>query len=112
MGHKQVSQLSVLSVDYDNSPASKALPKSNIEFLKNIPPMRKFPSIDSSVKNWHKLVENQGMVIRKSLIEDYPLTFSDYLGETTNFVDVTPVKISINPGSKPIRKMTCPRVPT
>ena len=30
MGHKQVSQLSVLSVDYDNSLASKALPKSNL----------------------------------------------------------------------------------
>ena len=74
--------------------------------------MREFPTINSSEKNWHKLVENQGLLIRKSLIEDYPLAFLDSLGETTNFVDVTPVKISINPGAKPICKTTCPRVPT
>ena len=107
MGSNKVSQLSVLSVDNEASPASKALPKSNLEFLNKLPPMREFPTIDSSEKNWHKLVENQGLLIRKTLIEDYPLAFTDSLGETTNFADVAPVKISINPGAKPICKMTC-----
>ena len=51
------------------------------------------------------------MIIRKSLIEDYPLAFLDSLGETTNFADVTPVKISVNLGAKPVCKTTCPRVP-
>ena len=112
IGSNQVSQLSVLSVDNGASPAFKALPKSNLEFLNKLPPMRDFPTINSSERNWHKLVENQGLIIRKSLIEDYPLAFSDSLGETTNFADVTPVKISIIPGAKPICKITCPRVPT
>ena len=106
-----MSHLSVLSVDNEASPASKALPKSNLEFLNKLPPMREFPTINSSEKNWHKLVENQGLLIRKTLIEDYPLAFSDSLGETTIFADVTPTKISLNPGAKPVCKTTCPRVP-
>ena len=52
----QVSHFSVLSVDNEASPAFKALPKSNIEFLNKLPPMREFPSIDSAEKNWHRLV--------------------------------------------------------
>ena len=50
-GQKQVSKLSVLSVHYNDSPTSKMLPKSNLEFLKNLPPMREFPSIDRSQQN-------------------------------------------------------------
>merc|ERR1711954_10374 len=73
LGQKQVSELSVLSVHYNDSPTSKVLPKSNLEFLKNLPPMREFPSIDRSQQNWHKLVKNPGLLLRKTLIEDYPL---------------------------------------
>ena len=57
IGSNQVSQLSVLSVDNGASPAFKALPKSNLEFLNKLPPMRDFPTINSSERNWHKLVE-------------------------------------------------------
>ena len=107
----QVSQFSILSVDNEASPAFKGLPKSNIEFLNKLPPMRDFPTFNSSERNWHRLVEKQGLEIRKSLIEDYPLAFSDSLDESTNFADVTPVKISVNPGAKPVCKTTCRRVP-
>ena len=37
--------------------------------------------------------------------------FSDSFGDSTNFADVTPVKISLNLGAKPVCKTTCPRVP-
>ena len=65
IGSNQVSQFSVLSVDNEASLAFNALPTSNLEFLNKFPSMREFPTINSSERNWHKLVEKQGLIIRK-----------------------------------------------
>ena len=39
--------------------------QSNLEFLNKLPPIREFPTINSSERNLHEIVENQELLIRK-----------------------------------------------
>ena len=102
-----VSSHSILSIDI----GSGNLPAPNIAFLKKLPPMRTYPHIAPSASNWLELVTAQGKAIREALLSDYPLAFSNELGDSADFAAVAPIKISINPGAKPINRTTCPRAP-
>ena len=102
-----VSSHSILSIDNGSS----NLPAPNIAFLKNPPPMKTYPPMAYSSSNWLELVTAQGKAIRQALLSNYPLAFSDELGNSTNYAAVAPIKISINPGAKPINRTTCPRAP-
>ena len=70
-----------------------------------------FPPISPSATNWLDLVIAQGKAIKQALLSNYPLAFSDELGDSSNFATVAPIKININLGAKPINRTTCPRPP-
>ena len=70
-----------------------------------------FPPISPSATNWLTLVTAQGKAIKQALLKNYSLAFSDNLGDSSSFANVAPIKISVNPGAKPINRTTCPRPP-
>ena len=55
-----VSSNSVLSMDH----GSNSLPAANLAYLKELPPMKTFPHINPSAKNWFDLVTAQGLKSR------------------------------------------------
>ena len=75
-----VSAFSILSVDNGVGAPSESLPKSNIDFLNNLPPIREFSQVKPSEKDWAQLVAKQGLKIRQALIKDYPLAFFRLFG--------------------------------
>ena len=101
-----ISKHSVLTIDSPNT-----LPAANALFLKHPPPLVSFPAISPSAKNWLSLVTNQGKAIKQALLKNYPLAFSDSLGDPFSFANVAPIKISVNPGARPVNRTTCPRPP-
>ena len=70
-----------------------------------------FPAISPSANNWLSLVSNQGKAIKQALLKNYSLAFSDSLVDPSSFSNVVPIKISVNPGARPVNRTTCPRPP-
>ena len=70
-----------------------------------------FPPISPSATNWLILVTAQSKAIKQALLKNYPLAFSDNLGDSSSFANVAPIKIIVNPGAKPVNRTTCPRPP-
>ena len=101
-----VSKHSVFTIHSPNT-----LPAANTLFLKHLPPLVSFPPIPPSATNWLSLVTAQGKAIKQALLRSYPLAFSDTLGDPSSFANVAPIKISVNPGAKPVNRTTCPRPP-
>ena len=87
------------------------IPKANADFLLNPPDLIEFPEIPKDDKNWKELVTKQGQEMKEKLLENYPLAFGNSDSEVLQYAAVEPIKISVNPGAKPINRSSGPRVP-
>ena len=90
--------------------SSSTLPQENSLFLWNLPPLQEYPANLSEDHAWYQQAVQQGELIKKALIKNYPLGFAELDEKVVSYAAVAPIKVEINQGAWPINRTTSVRV--
>ena len=79
--------------------------------MKSPPPLKEYTFIPNTDPKWFNHVSEQRQLIKNYLISSYSLAFSDKNCDEVSYAAVSLIKISMNPGARPINRTTAVRCP-